>query len=101
MKLLFVKQPHSFAPSSIRACRTFHIRIYTHIYTHYKSGGKGTKKNPHTQIYAEKNEKFVVFAREKGLFSQVCLRIPAHIGVSANKKRHNCHTLGVFSNPPW
>lgn len=42
----------------IRVC----IRIY--VYMRSKLGGKGTKKNPHTQIYVDKNAKFVIFARE-------------------------------------
>ena len=37
-----------------------------HTCARSKSGGKGTKKNPYTQIYAEKSAKYFSFAREKG-----------------------------------
>ena len=36
-----------------------------HIYARSNSGGKGTKKNPHIQIYAEKSSKFIIFAGKK------------------------------------
>jgi len=42
-----------------------------YVYAHKKSGCKGTKKNPHTQIYVEKNEKFVVFVRDLASFGGV------------------------------
>ena len=39
------------------------IRIYMRT---TNRAAKVQKKNPHTQIYAEKNAKFVVFASKKG-----------------------------------